>query len=44
MAAGRRLRRIFKPTGILGVKEFSMSGLIARVFPGFKNFMDDMER
>ncbi len=35
---------IFKPTGLLGVKEFSMSGLIARVFPGFKNFMDDLER
>ncbi len=35
---------IFKPTGLLGVKEFSLSALLARVLPGFKEFADRMER
>jgi len=35
---------IFKPTGLLGVKEFSMSRLIERIFPNFKNALDTLER
>jgi ABC-type multidrug transport system fused ATPase/permease subunit len=35
---------IFKPTGLLGVKEFSMSGVLARIIPGFRDFMDRFER
>jgi branched-chain amino acid transport system permease protein len=35
---------IFKPTGLLGVKEFSMSGFLARIIPGFRDFMDRFER
>jgi branched-chain amino acid transport system permease protein len=35
---------IFKPSGLLGVKEFSMSALLTRLFPGFKDFLDRTER
>ncbi len=35
---------IFKPSGLLGVKEFSMSALLARLFPGFKGFLENVER
>ena len=35
---------IFKPSGLLGVKEFSLSATLTRLFPNFKNFLEATER
>ena len=35
---------IFKPSGLLGVKEFSSERLLEKIIPGWKGFADKMEK
>lgn len=35
---------IFKPSGLLGVREFSMTRMLSKLIPGFDRFADRMEK